>query len=478
MLIARTKAHSFESGNAMNALEELTKTRASRVGFHYFPNSLHYSDKDAETWIPELKSLNASWLVLISESDRAIPESFLAALKDAQIEPVIQFTDGLEKRLETTDMRVLLQAYARWGVHSVSFFDRPNSRNAWPPSDWAQNGLVERFIDRYIPMASLALECDIVPLFPALEPGGNFWDTAFLTLALQSLVRRNRVDLLDNLAIGAYAWTHDKSLNWGAGGPERWTDARPYFTPPGEEDQLGFRAYEWYAATASMFVQRPVPFVLFGAGVPHRPQNMVHKDWTDEKHTETCLAILQLLENNLVYDPDSPTIALEPVSNSVLAANFWLLTDDEGSHHAADAWYRPDGSTRQIVTEIKGKADQGKSMRAEMPPDMAKSATTLSQDTPDLNIQSGHPIEHYLLLPSYEWGVADWHLDVIRPYVKKYRPTIGFSVQQAALAVKVTVIGNEQSFSNEQLQTLRSAGCEVERISGDGTSIATQLQER
>jgi hypothetical protein len=462
----------------MNALDELNKTKSSRIGFHYFPNSLHYSDKDAEAWIPELKSLNASWLVLMSESDRAIPESFLTALKDAKIEPIIQFTDGLEKRLETTDMRVLLEAYARWGVHTVSFFDRPNSRDAWPPSDWAQNGLVERFIDRYIPMASLAIECDIVPLFPALEPGGNFWDTAFLTLALQSLVRRNRVDLLDNLAIAAYAWTHEKSLNWGAGGPERWTDARPYFTPPGEEDQLGFRSYEWYAATASMFVQRPVPFILFGAGVPHRPQNKVHKDWTDEKHTETCLAIQQLLENNLVYDPESITIALEPISNSVLAANFWLLTDDEGSQHVEDAWYRPDGSTRQIVTELRGKSDQGKSMRAEMPPDMAKTIEVDTVQGAELTPDSSHPIEHYLLLPSYEWGVADWHLDVIRPYVKKFRPTIGFSLPQAALAQKVTVIGNAQSFSDEQLQTLRASGCQVERISGDGTSIATQLQER
>src|SRR5512133_1911130 len=456
----------------MKALDELTKIRQSRVGFHYYPNSLHYSEKDSEIWIPELKALNASWLVLISESDRAIPESFLSSLKDAQIEPVIQFTEGLEKRLETTDMRTLLQAYARWGVHTVSFFDRPNSRSSWPLSEWAQNGLVERFLDRSIPLARLPLECDIIPLFPALEPRGNFRDTAFLTLALQSLVRRNRVDLLDNLVLSAYAWTHEKSLNWGAGGPERWTDARPYFTPPGEQDQQGFRAYEWYSATAAMFIQNPVPVVLLGAGVPHRPQNIVHRDWTDDKHLETCLAILQLLENNLVSDPDSPTIPLEPLSNSVMAVNFWLLTDDTGSPHAADAWYRPDGSTRQIVNEIKGKSTQTKTVRAEMPPEAIKSVVS------DLHPGEVHPIEHYLLLPSYESGVADWHLDVLRPYVKKYRPTIGFSLQQASLAEKVTVIGNTQSFTEEQLESLRSAGCQVERISGDGTSIATQLQER
>lgn len=451
----------------MNAYEELTTIKRSRLGFHYFPNTLHYGEKDAEIWIPELVSLGAGWLVMTSETDRAIPESFLTSLKKAGIEPIIRFEKGLARNLETTDLRTLLQAYSNWGVRAVSFFDRPNTRSAWIGSEWAQNGLVERFLDRYIPLASLALECDIVPLFPPLEPGGHFWDTAFLSLSLMFLARRNRVDLLDKLVLSAYAWTHDKTLNWGAGGPERWTDARPYFTPPGEQDQLGFRTYEWYLANARMFIQNPVPVFLFGVGVPHKPESPVHKDWSDEKHTEVCLAIMKMLKNDLVSDPESPTMPLEPMSNEVLSANFWLLTDDQNSPHATDAWYRPDGSTRQIVSELKGTAIQQKSARAEMPPETEKGMPGTS-----------HPIDHYLLLPSYEWGVADWHLDVIRPYVKKYRPTIGFSLQQAALAEKVTVIGNTQSFSEEQLEALRSAGCQVERIAGDGTSIATQLQER
>jgi hypothetical protein len=451
----------------MKAFEELTTTKRPRLGFHYFPNTLHYSEKDADQWIPELQALGAGWLVMLSETDRAISESFLRSLKDAQIEPIIQFTKGLENRLETTDMRTLLEAYSRWGVRAVSFFDRPNSRSSWPASEWAQNGLVERFLDRYIPLASLALECEIVPLFPALEPGGNFWDTAFLSLALQSLARRNRVDLLDQLVLSAYAWTHNKSINWGAGGPERWSDARPYFTPPGEEDQMGFRAYEWYSATASTIVQRSVPVILMGVGVPHEPTSPVHKDWSDEKHVETCLAIAQLLRNDPASDPEKPSSPLEPIGNSVIAANFWLLADDTGSAHSADAWYRPDGSTRQIVNELRSKATQTKTIRAEMPPEETKTIPT-----------GNHPIGHYLLLPSYEWGVADWHLDVVRPFVKKYKPTIGFSLEEAAHAGKVTVIGNNQSFTEEQLEALRSSGCQVERISGDGTSIATQLQER
>jgi putative cell wall-binding protein len=42
----------------------------------------------------------------------------------------------------------------------------------------------------------------------------------------------------------------------------------------------------------------------------------------------------------------------------------------------------------------------------------------------------------------------------------------------------VTVIGGEKTFTEEQLNDLRNHGSEVERIYGDGTTIATQLAER
>jgi hypothetical protein len=81
-------------------------------------------------------------------------------------------------------------------------------------------------------------------------------------------------------------------------------------------------------------------------------------------------------------------------------------------------------------------------------------------------------------LPKYEWGISDWHLEASKPFILKHQPTVGFSLDEAKLAVQVTVVGGEQSFSEEALTQLRNAGCQVDRISGDGTSIATQLAER
>ena len=100
------------------------------------------------------------------------------------------------------------------------------------------------------------------------------------------------------------------------------------------------------------------------------------------------------------------------------------------------------------------------------------------EDDSNINFNHSHPIEHYLLLPLYDWGVAEYHLEVTRPFIQKYHPTIGFSIQEAALAKKVTVIGGELTFSDEALSELRSSGSIVDRVTGDGISIATQLAER
>ena len=63
----------------------------TRLGFHYFNDNFHYREADLQTWLPEVKALGGSWLTLIAPNDRAIPESFVRGLINANIEPVIHF---------------------------------------------------------------------------------------------------------------------------------------------------------------------------------------------------------------------------------------------------------------------------------------------------------------------------------------------------------------------------------------------------
>ncbi len=463
----------------------------TRIGFHYFPDTLHYSDSNLAAWLPELQALGASWLTLLAPIDRAIPEGFLRGLLNGGIEPILHFPLPLDQAPHVQDLRLLFEQYARWGIHYVVLFDRPNTRNTWLATSWAQNNLVERFLDIYLPLANAAHQAGLIPVFPPLEPGGDYWDTAFLRAALQGMLRRNQTHLLDKLVIGAYAWAGNRSLNWGAGGPERWPAARPYYTPQGTEDQRGFRIFDWYLALAQAITCKPCRILLIAAG------NRIG-EVTDPKappiqeasHAQRNIALASLMMN-LDYDANalksnSPidTGILEYVPAEVLACNFWLLAATKDSPEVKNAWFQPDartlpvvGALRQWFSNQRQRTEPGRiSMRNPVPPPppATRPAPPVSRRE-KLVAEKDHPIIHYLLLPTYEWGIADWHLDVIRPFVKKYHPTIGFSLEEAAHAWRVTVIGGLPTFSDEKIAELRASGCIVEQISGDGTSIATQL---
>lgn len=408
----------------------------NRLGFHYYPDTYHYSQRDLETWLPRLKELGAGWLVLQSPSTRALPESFVRGLLQASIEPLLQFPLALDQPCKPQDFEILFQSYARWGVRYVALFDRPNLRRAWGGIAWAQTELVERFIDRYLPLAEACLEANLTPVFPPLEPGGDYWDTAFLKAALESLQRRGKTDLLDKLVLGAYATTGEHPLDWGAGGPERWPGGLPYFTPPDEQDQRGFRIFDWYSAVARSVLRKPCPIFLFGMDAP-----------PGENQTETRLTIAQCL--NL-----TPAAGMEAIPETVLGGAFWLLAAPEGHAAQPQAWYQLDGTQLPIVDALA---------------QTVKSAPKNASPTPGGNAK----IAHYVLLPSYEWGIPEKYLESIWPYVKKYQPTVGFSIEEAAQAQRITVIGTESDFPEAKLRALRRQGSIVERIEADGMNLAT-----
>jgi len=470
----------------------------TRLGFHYYPDTWHYRQNDLSQWLPELKALGASWLTLMAPMDRAIPEAFLKGLVQEGIQPVLHFHLPLTHPIPPSSLDLLFHAYAEWGVRYVVLFDRPNRRTSWSASAWAQSDLVERFLDLYLPLANAALQAGLTPVFPPLEPGGDYWDTAFLRAALASMVRRRQDSLLSALHLGAYAWADEHPLNWGAGGPERWPGARPYFTPMGQEDQRGFYIFDWYLAQAQAVLGEPRPILLLGAGSRLKSQpNHPNYEVDEIAHATTNLAIARLLTQS-----DPLNKAFEPVSPYVLACHFWLLTSAPDGPYAPQAWYQPDGYVLPVVTAMKQwveKISQG-TKAAPVPnqplvapqsgniapeialsPEMAEALTqpetapsSCSNASPP-QPPSPHPIAHYLLLPLHDWGAVEWHLEVARPYILRHHPTVGYSLDEARLAQRVTVIGGEQIFPEALLEDLRRHGCQVTRIAGDGTEIATQL---
>ncbi len=448
---------------------ELTINYQNRLGCHYFPDTLHYRDLDLQAWLPLLQQLGSSWLVLQADGERAaIPEPFINGLIGAGIQPILQMSMPLGRSLDLPGLELLFGAYARWGVRHIVLFDRPNSRASWPAVGWTQQGLVDRFLDRYLPPANLALQSGLTPVFPPLEPGGNFWDTAFLRLALEALERRKQTILLDHLILGAYAWTHGHPLDWGAGGPERWPDAHPYFTPDDAQDQRGFRISDWYQAIVRTVLQKQVPIFLFQAGLAGDPLDRQEPSDTPES-TDRYPRIADLCVGNAGAAPDTGEDVPDPLSEMVMACNFWLLSAEEGDPCQKQALFDPDGTPRSVGQALLDWAQQNP---------RATTVQSLQAKNIPGDPANSRPIRHYLLLPEYPDGISDWDWNVIRGFVKKYQPTVGFKKTEAALADQVTLVGSDQAFSEEDLDQLRHAGCQIEWIRGDGMSIATQLAER
>ncbi|GIK71622.1 MAG: hypothetical protein BroJett021_06100 [Chloroflexota bacterium] len=74
-------------------------------------------------------------------------------------------------------------------------------------------------------------------------------------------------------------------------------------------------------------------------------------------------------------------------------------------------------------------------------------------------------VRHYLLLPASPVAASEL-LDDALVYIARFRPTVGYSVEEARTAEYVTIVGAEAGVSVASEQQLVDAGCKVERISG------------
>ena len=410
------------------------------LGFSYFSAPEYLVRNRIETWFPILKDLGSTQLILEASYDRGIPEDvFQLAYENGQ-EVILHFTGELPLARRFNEVAVLLDAYARWGVRYIILGDKPNSKTGWDTSGWKNDNLVDRFLDRFIPLADYVEKLGLIPVFPPLQPGGDYWDTAFLEMAVRGLQKRQMDSVLKKMAVASYGYTFNRSLIWGAGGPERWPGARPYSTPEGQQDQLGFNNHVWMQAIIERTCGVRPAMLILDSGNPFAAPGLTH----DIKPLE---ALQQIVES--CSGEDSKDQGEIPVLDaSLIACTFDMDTLTE----------LLEGSLSISSLQILFKAGE--------PDNQDKSA-------PKLNSEKW--IEHYLLLPAHGTGVSDVVLNKVRPIIKRFSPTIGFSIEEARMAKRVSVFPDPILFTDEKLRTLRSAGCTVEVLPHSGIEIATLL---
>ncbi len=419
-------------------------------GFHYFPDELHYRAKDLEAWKDEFSQLGISWLTLRGSMARAIPEAFIRGVQELGIKPIIHIPAPIGVP-DLTAVDSLVKTYARWDVENVVFYDRPNQRTSWQPGMFARTKVVDRFLDLWIPVADIMLRRGLRPILPPLEQGGTYWDTAFLDMALMRLNQRKKYDITNALMLGIYAHAFDKPINWGQGGQAKWKDSRPYNTPEGSQDQLGFRSFEWYHEIIQSRLNEDVPMLMIAGGVTET------KDTVPTNQSD--LAGWHGSCNKEVID--ALTKVEDELPSYLQNVNFWLLSANPNTPEHDEGWYRADGSINPCVAELKTLAQKRKKVLTR-----EKSVSRHQRNTtrPD----ASKPIYHYLLLPTFEWGPAKWHWDIVHEYVNAFQPTVGYTQHDARLAQFVTIVGNGQGVSNDIESELKRCGCVVERITGAG----------
>ena len=397
----------------------------NKLGFYYRPDDQHYSQADLHNWLSVLKNLQIGWLVLRGSQDQLLPQPFIQGLQLAGIEPVVHLPVRLPD-LDPAAIESLLPSYADWGIRHVVIGDRPNLRSMWKASEWARGGLVEQFLDKFLPIWSAQVKYGFHPVFPALEPGGDYWDTAFLTSCLKSLQRRSQAELANELILATYAWSYGKPLDWGAGGPSAWPESKPYQTPEGSQDQLGLRIVDWYASISRGSIGSELKMLVLGGGVHPDDRSTAGQDVTAEIHA------------NLARD-----IFMSRYSDNLVSFCFYALTAAPDQDHVG--WYDKNLAGSKSAEALE------RLMLAVPEPKPVSSPIK--------------PIANYVLLPSHAERdlSSDWK--GIEPLVMALKPVIGFSLDEARLARQVIFIGEQDLFPNNCEQLLREQGCKVRRFS-------------
>jgi hypothetical protein len=413
-----------------------------QLGFSYFTAPEYLLAQHLNIWMPLLQKWGGNYVVLQANFDLAVPEDVFISAQNSGLELFVHFNVPLPSARAFNDASGMLDIYKKWGSKYVILGDQPNAKHAWPIANWHYETLVEKYLDRFIPLANHAVKIGMHPVLAPLLPGGDFWDYAFLELLLDGLKQHQMEHIIKSLTLSSYGYTFHKPLQWGEGGPERWSGSKPYQTPEGHQDQIGFNNYEWVQASSQRMLGKKLPVLILDAGRPSPSIELVK----DERAIDSLQILINACREPQSIEAD-PSTDFPELKDHILGCTFGLDT----------------------IRTLLGGAFSIESLKRlflgrERTEDKAFSAQTQVKY-----------LKHYLLLPSYVSGVPDVVLNKIRPLIKSFQPTVGFSLEEAAYAAKVSVFPDPFLFPDEKINQLRAAGCQVEILPNSGIEIATQL---
>jgi len=403
---------------------------SNKLGFHYFLDVEHFNTADSHLWIQKLHEINAKWLVIQNPQDRAIPEEFIRSFSDAGINLIINFNKDVSSDVNLSGLTTLLNVYGKWGVKYAYLFEKPNLQSKWGEVKWNNHDIVETHLKYFIPFAQLCIENQIRPIFSPLLPGGNYWDLAFLEESLKNLASNEWHHILNSLVLSAFGWNWGHSIEWGSGGKKKWPETKPFHKKQNTQNQQGFRTYEWYLELSEKILGEKLPIIILEAGIPN---DRFMENSVNPASTDNLFAVTHLLAGENVYDPQNQELLFSPIPPEVIGCNFFIISAQTESKYFPYRWFTSKGIPLPPAQAL-GATDNPPTPQTEEQPARKKSP-----------IEEFHfKYRRYILFSdSLKQNIPNL-LEKLDPYIRKFKPRIGFSKSEAANAAHILIITNKR----------------------------------
>ena len=347
----------------------------------------------------------------------------------------------------------------------VQFFNRPNMRSSWNAEDWIKPGIVSRFVRRYADYATVCVREKVIPLFPLLEPGGDYWDLAFLQSSIKQIRKEFSESLLSNLVFTASAGLNRHPITWNENGPSAYPPAIPY--QEGQVDHRGFYLFRWYEEILKKEIGKSVPLLLMNAGLWDPGAGIF--DVVTKESRQQYLNILNLLQ-------DVSMKAENAIPSYILSCCIYKLPTTESlsasvpnGSSAADNLFGKDTKNndsrnlpfpRRVIEYVQKKligkvVGFGKKVGTNI--------ATISNYAGQL-LQGGR-LKEYFLLPEVNSLFTEDQLNTIRQYIKMHKCASGNDLNEALASKNVIMIDDQALYPAYMLRQLQDRGCAVHTVS-------------
>ena len=443
--------------------------KAKKLGFHYYKDAGHFDDPSLDYWLPKLQAAGTSWLVIYVPEDGEIPENFIIRLRNARIEPIAVLTFSISNPPSAEMFRQRMAYFREIGIHMVQFFNRPNMKASWSAEEWIKPNLAARFVRKFAEYAAICVREKVIPVFPLLEPGGDYWDLSFLRGSAKLLKKDYSDGLLPNLVFSGSGCLYRHPITWNESGPSANPDPIPYAS--NGVDHRGFCLYAWYEEILRKELGKNVPLLIMNAGAWDSSAGVF--DIVTRESKQEYLNILNLIQEvTLKGESRVPAYILACCMYKLPATEVLSSRNTARAGASANKPGKAAAGKGNVKDELLSLVSLLKDGIAKIGP--AKLVSLIKSFGTNLAtivkylvqiVKNGENPSEYFLLPNVSSLFTEEQLEILNRYVKLEKCASGNDLNEALASKTVIMLDDPALYPAYMLQQLRDRGIKIRTIS-------------